>query len=89
MQNTIHSYTMAIHGNTRAINHIPTVNHWSRELVCQTSDEYTTFVTGREMIKNFEGYVVANDRGRSVTSALQQAAKLLATLKYVSEVAFK
>jgi hypothetical protein len=90
MQNLIHSYTTAIHGNTRAIQHISTVNHWLREVVYNTSAEYTTFlVTGIESIKKSEGEVVEKDRERDITSASEQAAESLGTLKDVRKVAFE
>jgi hypothetical protein len=89
MQNVVHSYTTAIHGNTRAIQHIYMVNHWLREVVYHTSSEYTAFVTGCERIKKIEGEVVAKDRSRAITSASEQVAESLATLKDVSTVALK
>jgi hypothetical protein len=89
MQNVVHSYTSAIHGNTRAIQHISVVNHWLREVVYHTSSRYTASVTGRESTKKIEGGVVAKDRARAITSASEQAAESLATLKDVRNVAFE
>jgi hypothetical protein len=65
------------------------VNHWLQEVVYHTSYEYTAFVTGRERIKKIKGEVVATDKVRSITSASEQAAESLATLKDVSNVSFE
>jgi hypothetical protein len=89
MQNVFHSYTAVIHGNTHAIQHIFTVNHWLREVVYNTSSGYTAFVTGRESSKKIEGEVVSKDRARAITSASEQAAESLTTLKDASNVAFE
>jgi hypothetical protein len=51
MQNVTRSYTLALNGNTRTVQHISTVNHWLRDVVYHVSVEYTAFTTGREPIK--------------------------------------
>jgi hypothetical protein len=48
MQNVTRSYTSALNGNTRAVQHISTVNHWLRDVVYHVSVEYTAFTTGLE-----------------------------------------
>jgi hypothetical protein len=58
-------------------------------VVYYTSTEYTSFVTGGEIITKNEGEVVAIDRARAITSASEQASDSLATLKYVREAAFE
>jgi hypothetical protein len=88
MQNVVHSYTTVTHGNTRAIQHISTVNHCIREVVYHTSAEYIIFVTGRERINKIEGEVAAKDRAREITSASEQASESLTTLKDARDVAF-
>jgi hypothetical protein len=89
MQNVTRSYTSALNGNTRAVQHTSTVNHWLRDVVYHASVEYTAFTTGRERIKKIEGEVVARDRARAITTASEQAAESLATLKETIEEAFK
>jgi hypothetical protein len=51
MQNVTRSYTSALNGNTRAVQHISAVNHWLRYVVYHVSVEYTAFTKGRERIK--------------------------------------
>jgi hypothetical protein len=89
MQNVTRSYTSALNGNTRAVQHISTVNHWLRDIVCHVSVKYTAFTAGQERIKKIEGEVVARDRARAITTASEQAVESLATLKETSEEAFK
>jgi hypothetical protein len=88
MQNFTRSYMAALNVNTRTVQHISTVNHWLRDVVYHVSVEYTAFTTGRERIKKIEGEVVARDRARAITTAPEQAAEQLASLKETSEKAF-
>jgi hypothetical protein len=87
MQNVTHSYTAALNGNNRAIQHISKVNHWLRDVVYHVSVEYTAFITGREIIKIIEGEV-ARDRARAIMTASEQASESLPSLKDTSEEAF-
>jgi hypothetical protein len=61
IKNITRSYMSALNGNTRAVQHISTVNHWLRNAIYHVSVEYTAFTTGRERIKRNEGEVVARD----------------------------
>jgi hypothetical protein len=79
---------VALNGNTRAVQHLLTVNHWLREIVYHVSMGYTVFVTGRERVKTIEGEVVARYRARAITTASDQAAESLSSLKDTSEEAF-
>jgi hypothetical protein len=81
MQNVTRSYTAALNDNTCAVQHISTVNHWLHDVVYHVSVEYTAVTTGCEQNKKNEGDVVARARERAITTASEQAAESLASLK--------